>query len=80
MHNDIYVQHGMSLRSFNVQFLSGAQCKIIQSDSSSCGEGEVMIENILGLVVWIVFGTQHHEPALELINVHGKILQQRKTV
>ena len=33
-----------------------------------------MIENILGLVVWIVFGTQHHEPALELINVHGKIL------
>ena len=42
--------------------------------SSSSGEGEVMVEDSLGLVVWVILGTQHLETALELINVERKIL------
>ena len=42
--------------------------------SSSSGEGEVMVEDSLWLIVWVILGTQHLETALELINVDGKIL------
>ena len=32
-------------------------------------EAEVMVEDILGLVVWVILGTQHLETTLELINI-----------
>ena len=36
-----------------------------------------MVEDSLGLVVWVILGTQHPKPALELINVESKILSLR---
>ena len=34
-----------------------------------------MVEDILGLVVWVILGTQHLETTLELINVQRKVLE-----
>ena len=33
-----------------------------------------MVEEILGLVVWVILGTQHLETTLELINVQCETL------
>ena len=64
---------------FFVLKCTSALAVLFRSPSSAChpgssGEGEVVVEDILGLVVWVILGTQHLETTLELINVESKIL------